>query len=196
MLDNEVMRLRVQHLAGNPAETFHAAQSTNKPGSMILDLRSADGEKAAVPAAAGFFAEKNIPLIILVNSQTCDGAALLAAQLRTNRRAIVIGTTNDAGKIRPDLTVAVNPASEKIFLGNPYFTPAAVTGRVSTNDLLPFVDHMSEAELVRRKIKDGEGDDESETLPRPAPVPVIRDPALARAVDLLKALAILHQARG
>jgi hypothetical protein len=33
--------------------------------------------------------------------------------------------------------------------------------------------------------------------PRPAPPqPVIRDPALARAVDLLKALAILHPAHG
>ena len=61
--------------------------------------------------------------------------------------------------------------------------------------MLPFVDHMSEAELVRKKIKDGEGEDSPAPRTEPA-TPVIRDPALARAVDLLKALAILPKQRG
>jgi hypothetical protein len=66
-----------------------------------------------------------------------------------------------------------------------------------TNDFLPFVDHMSEADLVRIRMKDGEDNAKASALPRPAPVrPVIRDPALARAVDLLKALAALHPAHG
>jgi hypothetical protein len=59
------------------------------------------------------------------------------------------------------------------------------------------VDHMTEAELVHRKIKDGEDASDEMLSPRPAPPqPVIRDPALARAVDLLKALAILQPVRG
>ena len=66
----------------------------------------------------------------------------------------------------------------------------------ATNELLAFVDHTSEADLVRKRIKDGEDDGEA-TQPRvEPPQPVIRDPALARAVDLLKALAALHPARG
>ena len=65
-----------------------------------------------------------------------------------------------------------------------------------TNNLLAIVDHTSEAELVRKRIKDG---DEGGDLPTPRAEPaqpVIRDPALARAVDLLKALAVLHKPRG
>jgi hypothetical protein len=54
---------------------------------------------------------------------------------------------------------------------------------------------MSEAELVRNHVKDGE-DDEIQPTTRTEPPPVIRDPALARAVDLLKALAIVRPARG
>jgi hypothetical protein len=61
---------------------------------------------------------------------------------------------------------------------------------------MAFVDHTSEAELVRKRIKDG--DDEGDVAtPRAEPLqPVIRDPALARAADLLKALAALHPAQG
>jgi hypothetical protein len=62
--------------------------------------------------------------------------------------------------------------------------------------LLGFVDHTSEADLVRKRIKDGESDGAIATPRAEPPQPVIRDPALARAVDLVKALAALHPARG
>jgi len=48
---------------------------------------------------------------------------------------------------------------------------------------------------VRRRLKDGE--DSMADAPSAAPEqPVIRDPALARAVDLFKALAVLNKSRG
>ena len=63
---------------------------------------------------------------------------------------------------------------------------------LAKNDLRAFVDHMTEAELVRRKIKDGEDESDGTTTPRPGPAqPVVRDPVLARALDWLKALAVL-----
>jgi hypothetical protein len=80
---------------------------------------------------------------------------------------------------------------------NPYAAavPDDTNSPAATNNLLPFVDHTSEADLVRAKIKDG---DENESLPTPRqtepPKPFIRDPVLARAVDLIKGLAIVrHQ---
>ena len=88
---------------------------------------------------------------------------------------------------------------EKKFLLDP-FAMTATNEPVSLsakNELLPFVDHMSEAELVRKRIKDGEDGSDDSSTPRPLPAqPVIRDPSLARAVDLIKALAILKPARG
>ena len=63
----------------------------------------------------------------------------------------------------------------------------------ATNNPLPFIDHTTEADLVREKIKDG---DEDENLPPRAaepPKPFIRDPVLARAVDLIKGLAVVRE---
>ena len=94
--------------------------------------------------------------------------------------------------------MAVGLDDEKKFQDNPFFSVVtAPTGNLSaTNDLLAFIDHTSEADLVRKRIKDGEGDGEISTPRAEPPQPVIRDPALARAVDLLQALAALHPARG
>jgi hypothetical protein len=188
-LENLVLRVRVNLLT----EPF--AEPTNPVSGAILDLRFADD---AAPAAADYFARKKPPLVILVNSQTRGEAAVLAAQLRASSSAIVIGSTNPPGKITPDIAVAVSVDDERKFQDNPYAAP--VTNRAgylsATNNLFAFVDHTSEAELVRKRIKDG---DEAEDLPtrRAEPLqPVIRDPALARALDLLKALAALHPARG
>jgi hypothetical protein len=196
LLENDVLRLRVLHLTGDFAAEFLAAQPTNKFDGIVLDLRSADGDKNAAAAAGDFFAAKKFPLVILVNGQTRGAASALAAQLRASGPAVVIGSTDTAPTIRPDITVAVSAADEQKFLEDPYFTAPVPVQLSTTNDLLPFVDHMSEADLVRRKIKDGEGAPGAAPLPRPEPPPVIRDPALARAVDLLKALAVLHPARG
>ena len=81
---------------------------------------------------------------------------------------------------------------------NPYAAPAPdeTNSPAATNNLLPFVDYTSEADLVRAKTKDGDGD---ENLPPPRKAgpqtPFIRDPVLARAVDLIKGLAIIRVPR-
>jgi hypothetical protein len=197
-LDNDVLRLRVEHLTGNFPTQWLAVQPTNAPSGLILDLRAADGEKTIAAPAGGFFADKNLPLVILVNSQTRGAAATWATDLRKTGGGILVSSTNSfGGQIKPDVFVSVSGEDEKKFLTDPFYFPAPAknSGLAPTNEFLPFIDHTSEADLVRKHVKDGE-DDVADT-PRAAPAqPVIRDPALARAVDLLKALAVLKQARG
>jgi hypothetical protein len=83
-----------------------------------------------------------------------------------------------------------------MFLENPFgtLTQSETNSTSSTNNFLSFVDHTTEADLVRAKIKDGEEDEnlkpERSTEPQK---PFIRDPVLARAVDLIKGLAIVRQ---
>ena len=195
-LDGGVLRVTVKRVSENFPEQFRAATATNF-SSLVLDLRFADGDKRAAHAAAGFLAGEKFPLVILVNGQTRGAAGRLAAQLRADGGGIVIGGTN--GLVAPDVAVTVNPELEKLFQADPFFVaderPAPTLA--ATNEFLPFIDHTSEAELVRKKIKDGEDGDGAADSPRAAPTaPVIRDPALARAVDLLKAVAVLKQARG
>lgn len=200
ILESNVAYLRVSHVsAGLPDEigvADRALPATNKIAGTVLDLRFADGDDAA--AATGtvnLFAAKKLPLAILVNGQTRGAAVTLAATLRAARAGLVFGSTSAA--VKPDISVEENLGDEKKFFDNPYAAPATneIAALPGTNDYLSLVDHTSEADLVRAKIKDG---DEFENPPPPHAAgpqkPVIRDPVLARAVDLIKGLAVLrHQ---
>jgi hypothetical protein len=128
--------------------------------------------------------------------------------------------------LQPDIAVTVSADDERAFWENPYASPAQNNNNpgVATNNSLPFVDRISEADLVLQKQHDGKtiGTTEFHTrdmdLPGPrlirrpsgdnagdedaAPAraaepqkPVLRDPVLARAVDLIKGLAVVHQSR-
>ena len=105
--------------------------------------------------------------------------------------------------VQPDIAVSVSPDDERLFLKNPGALPAESTNNagVTTNDWLSFMGHTSEADLVRGKIKDGNGDftpvHTNSVLTHTAEPqkPVIRDPALARALDLIKGLAIVRESR-
>jgi hypothetical protein len=194
VLDGSILCVRASRVPENVTDQIHATAMPSHLAGTVLDLRFADG---AATNAADYFIHRKSPLVILVNGQTRGAAAMLATQLRTSASAVLIGNTNSE-TLSPDIVVAVGAEDEKKFQENPFFTVVATpAGNLSaTNDLLAFIDHTSEADLVRKRIKDGEGDGEVSTPRAEPPQPAIRDPALARAVDLLQALAALHPARG
>lgn len=146
-----------------------------------------------------------------------DGERLLiaATPVKVEGRAI------PSEGLQPDIAVAINADDERAFWQNPYGMPAPDSGnlKAATNSFLPFVDRTSEADLVREKEKGGKlinplatpepapgpihkynddsNDDEDSGPSRAAEPqkPVLRDPVLARAVDLVKGLAIVHESR-
>jgi hypothetical protein len=204
VLENGILYLRASHVGKNLAEEIRSAQgalaANNKIIGTVLDLRFADGDDSEAAKAAGdLFAAKKLPLAILTDGETRDAAVQLAELLRNAREGLIFGgatggTTNRA-PIQPDIAVNVSLDDERALMENPYAAPAAneTNSAAATNNLLPFVDYTSEADLVRLKIKDG---DEGENPPPPQttepPKPFIRDPVLARAVDLIKGLAIVR----
>jgi hypothetical protein len=131
------------------------------------------------------------------------------------------GPAVPSGGLQPDIAVTVSADDERAFWENPYASLAQNNSPgVATNNLLPFVDRISEAELVLQKQNDGKHNgalhmrdmdlpvaspihrpgDSGNPNENPAPAraaepqkPVIRDPVLARAVDLIKGLAVVHQ---
>ena len=201
VLDDNIAYLHIDQFSQNLASQLAAQDAlavTNKSKfvGIILDLRFASGETDGLDPMTKFLGGENLPMAILVNDQTRGAAAALATQLRAANAGIVIGATNPV--VPPDITVTVGLNDERKFLANPY-GPAATNGidaNLMTNDYVPFVDHTSEADLVRQKIKDGDQDEDTMPAARSVPpAPVVRDPVLARAEDFLKALAFLRPVR-
>jgi hypothetical protein len=199
VLENDVAYLRVGEVGKNLAGEIQSAQSalatTNKIDGTILDLRFANGDDSdAAKTAADLFASKKLPLAILVNAETHGAAINFAADLRAARDGLVFGGA--AAELKPDIAVTVKTADEKKFLENPYAALAQgeTNSSAATNSFSPFIDHTSEADLVREKIKDGDEDEDSApSRPTEPQKPFIHDPVLARAVDLIKALAVVRQ---
>lgn len=194
-VDNNVLYLRATEVAENFPTEFRTAGLTNEFSGLVVDLRQAGGTNPA--GIADFLTAKKIPLVVLTDAQTQGAAATLAMQLHTAGAVIIACGTNVTATNPVDLRVALATEDEKRFLENPFTNSAAVDAvkLAGITNLMFYVDHTSEAELVRKRVKDGEEDDAN--TPRSAPAqPIINDPALARAVDLLKALTFLKPTRG
>ena len=204
VLESDVLYLRASHVGTNLAEEIRSAQgalaATNKIIGTVLDLRFAGGEDSeAAKAVAELFAAKKLPLAVLTDGETRNAAVELAELLRAAREALVFGSatsgTNSRGPVQPDIAIKVSPEEERVFMENPYAAAATseTNSPAATNNLLPFMDNTSEADLVRAKIKDGDGDGNPPPPQKTEPSkPYIRDPVLARAVDLIKGLAIVR----
>jgi C-terminal processing protease CtpA/Prc len=104
--------------------------------------------------------------------------------------------------VKPDIEVAVSRADELVYFADPYAMPSA-TPKMA-NDITASSDSSvrpqgrrfrpSEADLVRAR-REGRDLEELLASERDSEKPTIRDPALARAVDVLKGLAVVRRSR-
>jgi len=266
--DDAYAYVRVGSVEGSLPEKFRAAYQdivkTNKSRirGVVLDLRFASGaDYAAAAGTADCFLNSDRPLLewgtgsasatkkadaidvpvaVLVNSQTRGAAEALAAALREASTGLILGDTtagqanifkefplSNGDKLRiavapvklgdgtalarglkPDIAVDESVADARAYLDDPYkvLHPAEVARNESnTNSSTSAASGTShrtnEAELVRER-REGDNSDGSDSdgdsvvaaaaPEQPAP-PVMGDSALARALDLLKGLAVLQQ---
>jgi C-terminal processing protease CtpA/Prc len=108
--------------------------------------------------------------------------------------------------LTPDIQVVVNPEEEQTWFADPYRNPLkperAVALSGATNDTRQAITnrsrrHVNEAELVRMQ-RDGQTlDFETNLVTRDAgpAKPMVQDPVLVRALDLLKGLAVVQRTR-
>lgn len=107
--------------------------------------------------------------------------------------------------VAPDINVEVSPADERAYFADAFkelsrTNALAAADSVSTNQLSA-TNHLrrvrfNEAELVRER-REGVNPDVQLTTSGPddSQKPVVRDPVLARALDVLKGLAVVRQSR-
>lgn len=161
----------------------------------------------AAEALAALFRQKDIGLLIGTNtagqaSVTRDFKLKSGDTLRIATGQVKGADGQLIKQLSPDIRVDVSPEDERAYFVDAYKSlpragvsagPGHVASLTITNKPRR---RINEAELVRM-LRDGENPEEDAAKARPAdPVkPVITDPALARAIDLLKALAVVRQTR-
>jgi hypothetical protein len=227
------MVLDLRFVGGDDAASAQAAANlfTSKKivaGSLVV-LVNGETRGAAETLAAAL---RHAGAGLIIGNPTAEEAATFKEfPLRNGERLRIAmtpvksgnGLAIPSGGLQPDIAVTVNADDERAFWENPYASSAQNNNPgVATNNLLPFVDHISEADLVLQKQNDGKRNgvlrmpdldlpvaspirnqgDGGNPDENPAPVraaepqkPVMRDPVLARAVDLIKGLAVVRQSR-
>jgi hypothetical protein len=177
----------------------------------ILVNRKTSG---AAEVLAGILRYRQLGLLIGTNTA---GQASMAREfaLKTGQRlrvAVAPVKVTDGHELpftgmKADIEVEVDPDDERLYYDDAYkqLAKPARTGNVSTNETLagttnrPSRRRLNEAELVRmnREGQSPERELFTNTPVRPnEPIgPLITDPTLARALDLLKGLAVVHQFR-
>jgi C-terminal processing protease CtpA/Prc len=269
LYDGPIGYLRVgqvdEGLAGRITTAYKELNNTNQLKGLILDLRFTDGhDYAAASSVADLFLSKEAPLLdwgngivkskaksdaitipvaVLVNRQTAAAAEALAAVLREEDRALLLGSrtageatmaqefplttgqrlriataaiklgngeTLSANGLTPDIQVAVNPDDERTYYADPFkeiskpLNLVASLGATATNanggngtNRPPRI-RPTEADLIReRKERPGMELDYSVSAAREAEAekPVIRDPVLGRALDLIKGISVLRPSK-
>ncbi|MFM2293822.1 MAG: hypothetical protein RLZZ350_235 [Verrucomicrobiota bacterium] len=225
MVEKNFAVLRVGRVAAGLDAALAAAEknlaASNRILGVVVDLRFADGEDAAAAQRAAEISGLT-PRAVLVNAATRGAAVTLAVELRV-RRALLLGahtagdvaawrtftlrdgrrlqiTTNAtalAAGVEPDIVVNVLAADEKLFLADAYAElPKTNLSSTTTNHTSP---RVTEADLVRAR-REGAAEPEeelaaAEAAPAAASVHALRDPVLARAVDLLRGLALVRTAK-
>ncbi len=266
VFDRSFAYLRVAEVAQGLPEQFQSAiqslTASNRIKGLALDLRFADGyDYGAAAAVADKFLSVEKPLLnwsdrtvrstaksnaltfpvaVLVNRQTVGSSEALAALLRQNQIALLIGSpTSGQAKdfkdyslqggwqvqiasgsvhfgdgqplagLQPDIQVTASTEDEKAWFADPYKVLASAKPDLGlgsfadesivihggkTNRVL--LRPRNEAELVRMQ---NEGEQLSDEVPLSSGQskikPTIQDPALARALDLLKGLAVVGRSR-
>ena len=100
--------------------------------------------------------------------------------------------------VAPDIDISTSAADEKAYMQNPFATLHQVaTAKSGRANAAPEEPRLNEVSLIRRHKNgdDNAAPDLRDAPDVPEPAPVVADPALARALDLLKGLAVVQPNR-
>jgi C-terminal processing protease CtpA/Prc len=143
---------------------------------------------------------------LILGSRTAGDAMVMqdftlknGEHLRIGSAPVTIGNGKALSSqgIPPDIDVTVSEAAERAYYADAFLVVSnKAAGNTATNQPSGTNQtrvRFNEAELVREH-RAGESPDEQTAKRPPEPqVPVVSDPALARALDLLKGLAVVRQ---
>jgi hypothetical protein len=162
------------------------------------------GTSGAAEALAAVIRETGAGLIL--GSRTAGSAMMMqdfplknGGQLRIGVAPVKLGdgTTMSMQGVKPDIDVTVSEEAERAYYADAFLVVSnKAAGNTATNQPSGTNQtrvRFNEAELVReRRAGESPAEETAKRAPEPQ-VPVVSDPALARALDLLKGLAVVRQ---
>jgi C-terminal processing protease CtpA/Prc len=187
------------------------SSATDAPLSMPVAILINRETRGAAEAFAGILRQGRVALLLGTNTA---GEACLYRDfsLSNGRRVRVAVSTVRLGNnealpatgLKPDLVIEVDPQAERMHFADAYAVHPAGTAELIATNLAaasgtnrPPRRRINEAELVRAQREGREPGDETNRIAHPEPPrPTVTDPALSRALDLLKGLALVQQFRG
>lgn len=196
-----------------------SARSTAKPDSIKLPVAVLVNRQTAAAAEALAAVLRETDAALLIGATTAGGASVFKEFSLTDGQKLRIASgsvqTGSGRKLTregltPDIEVVIAGEDEALFFGDPFaqIPDSASTLRnagATTNSTARPRRRINEAELVRLQREGQELRDPAQTreeLAAPAArsveagaEPAMRDLALARALDLLKGIAIMGQVR-
>jgi C-terminal processing protease CtpA/Prc len=177
------------------------ADAITLPAAVLVNAKTS----GAAEALAAVLRDTDVGLI--VGGQTAGQANVFkefplsnGSKLRVAVAPVSFGAGNIlAAGVTPDIAVNTSLEDERAYLREPFkdlhppLVAKADTAAKQTQDQ----PRLNETELIREH-RNGNDADETSARPaidKPAPAPVVADPALGRALDLLKGLAVVQPNR-
>ena len=188
-----------------------SAAATEKTNALKLPVAVLVNHQTAEAAEALAAVLRDVGSALVIGSRTA-GRALVAEDfplkngqhLRIAKAGLKLGSgaSLSSDGVQPDIQVAVTAADERAYWADPFKDLTTSASPLSAGTLLGTTNRtarrvLNEAELVRERREGVDFDPDSETAPGRAGrgQPVVRDPVLARALDLIKGLAVVRQLR-
>jgi hypothetical protein len=197
-----------------------SAHSTAKTNALRLPVAVLVNHQTSQAAEALAAILRDVGAALVIGTNTAGRATIAeefplknGQRLRIAKAGIKLGSgaALSLQGVKPDIEVAVNAAEEKRFWADPFKDLSASTNLVgdtgtssSTNTVAASTNRpprrrINEAELVRER-KEGTNLNDllsgaRESRATEAEPPMVRDPVLARALDLIKGLALVKQWR-
>jgi hypothetical protein len=189
----------------------NSARSTEKETAITAPLTALINGQTSGAAEALAAVLRDAGAALLIGANTAGAAHVYeeftlsgGQKLRIATGSVVVGDGHalSAGGVVPDIEVKVGAEDEKLYFTDAFKALASSTMSRATNLTQTGSTNrqrrINEAELVRRQREGQDLDDLAESASRveeERAEPVVRDPALARALDLLKGIAIVGQSR-
>ncbi|MBN2482627.1 MAG: S41 family peptidase [Candidatus Omnitrophica bacterium] len=193
-LADEKMKAIILDLRNNPGGLLLSAVDVASrflgTGEVIVSTKSRKEEELvykSVPYARKYL---DVPMVVLINKGSASGSEIVAAALKDNKRAVLVGEKS-FGKASVQSVVPLSDGSALRFTTAKYYTPSGES--IHEKGVEPDI-------IVESKIVEPSGQEQEDVFAKikdkatEKEFDYTKDYQLVRAVDLIKGLLVLHPA--